>query len=284
MDPSQLSVVLALSVATTAGTGDYLAAHAARRIPAIIVAAWVQAIGLVVVVVAGAWIGWPHLATTDIVVSALGGLSIAIGIAGLYGALAIGPMGVTAPVAAVVGAAVPVVVSLGMGHALAAMQYLGLVLGLVAVTLLAGGPSDSAAGDLKRGVGYALLGGLGIGAFTLCLDAATPASALWPLPISRAVAAAILGLAAMRLPRAGSLRSLPWPWLAAAGVLDSAAMVAFLLALRTGHLAIVAVLSALYPAVTVALATIVDRERLLRAQLAGMVAAASAIVLIIWPV
>ncbi len=51
----------------------------------------------------------------------------------------------------------------------------------------------------------------------------------------------------------------------------------YLLATRRGLLSVVAVLVALYPASTVALATVLDGERATRWQLAGMVVAGLAV-------
>jgi drug/metabolite transporter (DMT)-like permease len=283
MDASQVSLVLALGAAAGAGTGDYLAAHAARRMPTFAVVAWVQALGLVVVVMTGAWAGWPALSSHDLVISVLAGLAITVGGAGLYGSLAIGPIGITAPVAAVVGAAIPVVVDLGLGQSLAAMQYAGLLLGLLAVALLASGPAGPSTALAMRGIGYALIGGLGIGVYTLTFDAASPSSGLWPVAISRGVAAIALFLAAARLRRDVPRSPVPWSRLCLAGCLDGVAMIAFLFALRMGHMSLVAVVTALYPAFTVALATIIDRERMLGTQVAGIAIAAGAIVMISWP-
>lgn len=283
MDASQLSLFLALGAAAGAGSGDYLAAHAARRVPVVRVAAWVQAIGLLVVLAACIGSGSPVLARGDVTLSLLGGVAIAVGLAGLYGALAIGPIGITAPVAAVVGAAVPVIVDVAAGHALASQQYAGLLLGLVAIALLAAAPVEPIAGSARRGIVYALLGGLGIGVFTIALDASSPDSGMWPLAISRATAVVLLGLAVVRMSRKQPAAApMPWSRIAAAGALDGAAMVAFLVALRTGQMALVAVVTALYPAFTVALARIIDRERMLRTQVVGIVVAATAVVLISW--
>jgi len=63
-------------------------------------------------------------------------------------------------------------------------------------------------------------------------------------------------------------------------VLSALANLAFLLAVRSGELAIVAVIAALFPAVTVVLARLVLRERLHPAQVAGLVAAALAVSLL----
>ena len=67
---------------------------------------------------------------------------------------------------------------------------------------------------------------------------------------------------------------------AAAGALDSLANFAFLLAVRDGDLAIVAVITALYPAATVVLARAFLAERIGTIQLAGLGLAAVAVSLL----
>jgi len=281
MEPSSLSVALALGAAAGAGFADYLAAHAARRMPAIRVAAWIQSFGLAVVVaLALLWGGPPTLSATDLVASTLAGLSIAVGISALYGALAIGPIGVTAPTAAVTGAALPVVVAVGLGETLGALQYAGLLAGLVGVALFASGPVGKTSAEKTRGIGLALLAGLGIGGFTIGLHGIDAAAGLWPLALARSVAAATLWLAASRQRGGPAGRAARGSRLWIAGLLDGAAMVAFVIALQVGQMAIVAVLASLYPAFTVGLAALIDRERLQRAQLAGLAFAAAAVVLV----
>lgn len=281
---SQLSLLLALGSAASAGSADYFAGRAARDIPAIRVTAWVQGAGLVLIPFAGAFTGWPGVGGGALALAAIGGLAIAVGLSSLYRALALGPMGVTGPVAAVIGASVPIVTDLGVGATLASLQYGGLLLGLVAVTLLAWSPGPRAATAASRaGIAYAVLAGLGIGCFTVLLDASSPGTGLWPLLVSRAVAAGLLGLLALRYTQPAHSPPLPWQRLVIAGLLDSGANVAFLAALRLGELALVAVIVAFYPGFTVALATTIDGERMQRVQIAGIVAAAAAIALISWP-
>jgi drug/metabolite transporter (DMT)-like permease len=65
-----------------------------------------------------------------------------------------------------------------------------------------------------------------------------------------------------------------------AGTFDMGANVLYLLAVRGGMLAIVAVVASLYPASTVALAFTIDKERLTRWQAVGLVAATLALVLV----
>jgi drug/metabolite transporter (DMT)-like permease len=66
----------------------------------------------------------------------------------------------------------------------------------------------------------------------------------------------------------------------AAGALDSLANFAFLLAVREGELAVVAVITALYPAATVVMARAFLGERIGGAQLAGLGVAAVAVSLL----
>jgi drug/metabolite transporter (DMT)-like permease len=64
-----------------------------------------------------------------------------------------------------------------------------------------------------------------------------------------------------------------------AGVLDAVAAVSYLGATHTGYLSVVAVLSSLYPGVTVLLARTLAQERLVRRQLAGLGCAGVAVAL-----
>jgi drug/metabolite transporter (DMT)-like permease len=65
-----------------------------------------------------------------------------------------------------------------------------------------------------------------------------------------------------------------------AGLLSGVANLLFLAATGNGQLAIISVLTALYPAVTVLLARIVLAERWTRLQAAGLLAAGAAIVVV----
>jgi drug/metabolite transporter (DMT)-like permease len=98
--------------------------------------------------------------------------------------------------------------------------------------------------------------------------------------VGRAVSSAVVLGAAVALRRrlADARPSLPAS--AAAGALDSLANFAFLLAVRDGDLALVAVITALYPAGTVLLARVLLAERIGRAQLAGLGVAAVAVSLL----
>jgi drug/metabolite transporter (DMT)-like permease len=77
-------------------------------------------------------------------------------------------------------------------------------------------------------------------------------------------------------PRAAR-RRIALPWGVAAGFGGAGGNLLYFLATGTGQLTTVAVLTALYPAVTVILAAVVLHERASRTQLVGLAAAAAAV-------
>ena len=122
--------------------------------------------------------------------------------------------------------------------------------------------------------------GLGFGSFFAVLSVTSDTSGVWPVGAARAAAilitvAVIAGSTIRghrpRPDRRGVVLAL------GAGVLDSSANVAFLLATRQGLLTLIGVVGAMYPASTVALARVVLGERLARHQLVGLALAAVAV-------
>jgi drug/metabolite transporter (DMT)-like permease len=71
-----------------------------------------------------------------------------------------------------------------------------------------------------------------------------------------------------------------WKTVASAGILDQAANILYVLSIGRGLLSVLAVLAAVYPVSTVALARIIDGERLQRVQLFGVIAAFVALALV----
>ena len=122
------------------------------------------------------------------------------------------------------------------------------------------------------------MAGVGFGLFFVMLDAVDDGTGLWPVVVSRAAA---VPLYLFVWSRSGDPGLTPLPLLAvAAGLLDSTANVAYLLATREGLLSLVAVVASLYPAGTVFLARVVLGERLGPQRLAGVVTALVAVALI----
>jgi drug/metabolite transporter (DMT)-like permease len=103
---------------------------------------------------------------------------------------------------------------------------------------------------------------------------------MWPILVSRAVAATLFGAAAAAGRHSLRLRGVLLLTLGC-GAMDMSANALYLLAARMGPLSVVVTLSSLYPASTVLLARVVLGERLNGRQIAGVGCALAAIVLIV---
>jgi drug/metabolite transporter (DMT)-like permease len=259
---------LALLGAVSWGTGDFFGGLASRRAHVLSVLAVSQAVGLVGVAAWAIASGESLPGVGDILPAAGAGAAGALGLAALYRGLAIGAMGIVAPISAT-SPVVPLAVDLARGEAPGGLQWVGIAAALAGVMLLAREPRGPGGAGLAAGVSLALVAALGFGLFIVGLDAASDGGATWAVVIARAASTALsvaaLAVAAVpsRLP-VGLL-----PTVAAVGVFDTTANVLVAFATTHGSAGIVAVLSALYPLTTIALARLFLSERLDRHRRAG---------------
>jgi drug/metabolite transporter (DMT)-like permease len=192
-------------------------------------------------------------------------------------------MSVIAPISATA-AAVPLAVGLARGERPSALQAAGVALALVGVALASREPVEEALGGsrLAAGFGFAVLAAIGFGFFFVAVDAASDGGAgvLWVTLVLRSASSGIVLLAALavrpRLP--GEPRTLAA--LVAVGGLDMCANAFFAAASTRGLVSVVSVLASLYPVVVVLLARTVLKERIARAQQAGVVLALAGVALI----
>ena len=215
--------------------------------------------------------------TTDLVCSLLGGLAGGIGITTLYQALAVGRMGVVAPVTGVIAALIPVVTGILLEGVPTPLVLVGIGLAIVAVILVSQVRDDRAA---PSGLGLALTAGVSLGAFSVIIAQLSQGHAFGPLAIIRATEAVLIGAVIVISRSAWRPERRLVPAISAVGVLDMAGNGAFILAVQSGALAVAAVLSSLYPVTTVILAAIFLRERVTRTHAVGIGLAVGAIVCI----
>ncbi|MFF0191958.1 EamA family transporter [Streptomyces anulatus] len=227
---------------------------------------------------------WPVLgasfAPATIAWGAASGVASAAAFALLYKTLAIGPMNVLSPITALVSAMLPVGVGLVQGEHLGPAGLLGLPLALAAVVLVSAGHGAKAARPSRTALLLAFGAGAAIALQLVFLHQAPSDSGVGPLIVGRTVSSAVtLAAAGLMFRRLGAEKP-AYGISAAAGVLDSVANLLFLLAARSGDLAVVAVITALYPAGTVLFARSVLSERIYRGQLIGLGTAAVAVSLL----
>jgi drug/metabolite transporter (DMT)-like permease len=223
-------------------------------------------------------LGEPFPSTTDIGLALIGGTCGVVGITCLYRGLSVGRMGVVAPVTGVLSAAVPVAFGFLTEGLPAPVTVVGIAIALVAVVLVTRTP-EAAAGR-PSGFAWALLAGLAIGTASIFIGQFSRESAFGLLTIMRLVQASlvvaviVLARQAWRVPRDVV------PKLVLVGLLDMGGNAAFILAAAVGALSIAAVLSSLYPVVTVLLAITLLREHVTKSHVVGIVLTALAILLI----
>jgi drug/metabolite transporter (DMT)-like permease len=189
-------------------------------------------------------------------------------------------MTVAAPTAAVTGAVVPIVAGLSMGERPGVSTLVAMPVAVVAIALISDilGPGHHRAP--ARTVVLAVLGGSLFGFVFVALHQTSADSGVWPVFIMRMTSLPYLAvlLVATRSTVKG-VRTHAAPTIGS-GLLDSLANWLYVLAVREGLLSVVSVIVSLYPGTTMALAVGVDRERVHRSQVFGVVLAAVAVCVI----
>jgi drug/metabolite transporter (DMT)-like permease len=268
-----MAALLAVTASVLYGSADFLGGLASRKSGPLTVSALAQLIGLSALAVAVVANGPATPRPADLAWGAAGGFAGAFALGLFYYALSIGRMSVVAPVAAATGVSVAVLVGFAAGERPSPVVVLGIALALVSIALVG---QEGPGATRKRPVFVAIIAGVAIGAFYACFRYTSPAAGLWPLVMARAVSLPMLLVAArsIRVPRSALAIIIP------CGVLDIAANVCYLDAVRNGSLSVIATLASLYPAVTAALAWWVLRERLRIPQYVGLGLAGVAIAMI----
>ena len=279
-----MAIVLALGSAIVYGAADFLGGLLSRRWSAITVAFLSQILGAVPLMGALLLLSGGEPTTEALAWGAGAGVAGAAGVTMLYRGLATGRMSVVAPVTAVEAAAIPVIFGLIAGERPKLLALSGVALALVAVALVSRSPEEESAPSGAPRIPPGLLAGLGaglsFGAFFILLERAPDTSGLWPLVGTRTSSLVVLGALALATKAPLRVTGRPLAHIAATGAMDVTANVLFLLASRRGLLSLVAVITSMYPASTVALARLTLGERVTRVQAIGLACAIVAVAMI----
>jgi len=268
---------LSLAAAASWGAADFSGGLATKRVNPFGVVVVAHGTGLLFMLLLALLAKEPVPSRISLLWGMAAGLVGGIGLAALYKALAIGKMGVNAPLSAVIAALLPLLFSFSTEGLPRPLQLVGFVLALISIWLIAAQPGASGG---REGLGLAVVAGIGFSGFLLFSKLAGAHALFWPLVFAR-LASLLLMLAIVLIsrpewkPAKGAL-----PYMLVAGVLDSGANALYVAATQHGRLDVAAVLSSLYPASTVILARVLLKERLSQPQSAGIVAALIAVPLI----
>jgi drug/metabolite transporter (DMT)-like permease len=280
------------------GAADFSGGYGSRRANAFVLTAFshASAFALMITVAFILHPEFPPLTSIawGLAAGAIGGFSLAI----FYRALASGQMGLTAPIAALLGAAIPTLADIALEGAPGRWTIAGFALAIFAIWLMtrpeqprdvkgyvsAGSATDAGQeeNDLSgppRSVAMAALAGVGFAGFYLCVHQAT-GSPVWIAATSRVASftttaiAVIATRAPIRLDRPRIALGM------LAGFLDITASALFIYASQRGRLDEAVVITSLYPAVTVLLARLVLKEQFSRWKVVGLLAALVAVPMI----
>lgn len=280
-----MAVLLSLCAALAYGLSDFVGGVASRRVSPWAIAFTSQLGGAAVVLALSLLLGGDPRGV-DWAWAALAGVGNGVGTSFLYRGLAGGRMGVVAPVSGVGAALVPLVVGLATGERPGLLAWAGIVAALPAIWLVAREPgsagpeADAPRGSVAAGLVDGVLAGLGFGVLFSALAQVPEDSGFAPLAFNQLVGAVVVAAVAAALRQAWVPRE-PTAYAGlVSGALGASASGLFLVATQTGYLTVAAVITSLYPAFTVLLAALVLRERVHRAQGAGLVLCAVAVALI----
>ncbi|MUL81939.1 MULTISPECIES: DMT family transporter [unclassified Mycolicibacterium] len=275
-----MAVLFALLASACGGCADFLGGVASRRLPAVVVVAVSQSAGLAVAVgvVLVTQPGSEH--PVDLMWAVGAGVCMVLGLVSFYSALAVGTMGVVAPISAL-GVLVPVLWGIALlGEAPSRLALGGAALGIAGV-VLASGPelSGQVAG---RSIVLAVIAGAGFGSATVFIAEAAPGGVAWTVLILK-LTVVVLTVPAL-LHHRHAFAEVPRLWLAlvtlAIGAIDVSGILLLAYAMTLGLVSLVGVVASLYPIVTVLLAFWVLRERMQRVQQIGAVVAFAGVALL----
>ena len=284
---SQMSQFAPLASSVSAvfvwGASDFAGGYGCRRANAFVLTAFSHACAFVwmctIALVSHAAL--PNLASMfwAILAGSIGGVSLAL----FYGALAQGQMGLSAPIAALLGAAIPTMVDIALRGAPSRWSLIGFALAIFAIWLITRPESQATTETTEtgapKGVAAAALAGVGFAGFYLCIHQAG-GSPMWDAAISRigSFTATAIAVATTRAPLHLNRPALALG--ACAGFLDVSGTALFIFANQHGRLDEAVVITSLYPAVTVLLARLVLKEHFSRWKFVGLLAALAAVPLI----
>ncbi len=220
----------------------------------------------------------------------LAGVAGGISLTAFYLALSRGEMGISAAISGLLAAAIPALVSTVMEGAPGALRLAGFLLALVAIWVIAAGPSPENAGG-KATLGLAVLSGAGFGVYFVALRMDNSLGVVMPMALARVGSLVTCGLMLLVLslsrtgsqPKPAKTQRMPGivvVWALSSALLDTTGNMLFVGATLLGRLDVAAVLASLYPAGTILLAAWQLHEKPTRRQVAGMFAALAAVVMI----
>lgn len=278
------AVLMAAATAAGFGFANFIGGLASRRDAALAVTANAHVLGAGVLALMALLFPALHATPRDAVWGGIAGVTGGLAVVALYAALAWGRMSVVAPLTAAIAAALPALYDVVSGTVLRPVTAIGIVLALVAVIVVgAAGDSESRAVMPMRAVLLAIIAGVGFSATLVAYSLTGPDSGFVPLASARIVSAALLGAMTLVRARRYLVTADARGFAFGSGLVEAVSNVALITAIRSGPLAVVSVIAATNPVVTILLARAFLGERLQGVQRVGVVLALVAVAMTALP-
>lgn len=272
-----MAALLALLSSLLWGSADFLGGTLSKRHRAFAVTGLSQIfglfVGLIAVVATGSFLR-PTLAFDGFFISgAIAGVAGLLGLVSLYTGLATGRMGVVAPISAL-SALVPLAIAFFEGERVSALQVLGMGIAL-AGAFMASGPELRGASlrPILLGLSAAIFFGISL----TFLWQGSEQNPLLTMVSMRIASVSIVLSVALALRNRGSFTKGDMPALIFVGSADFLANLTLGIATTKGLASVAFVFGSLFPIVTALLAFGIHKERLLRVQYIGIVAAVAGV-------
>lgn len=274
-----LSIIFGLASALSWGTGDFAGGLASRKVGPYRAVMFAEAIGLGAILVVLPFFPEAFPTLNSILWSMGAGIVGTVGLIAFFEAMRRGRLSVVAPLSALLGAVVPVVVGSFIDGLPQPSVFAGVALALLAIVFIS---REKVPKDEKKTESYLhipLLSGIAFGLYFVLMHEASRDFFWGPLVVARTTG--MLSIVIFLLLKRGSFRipSGSWGLLVVNGIFDVGGNAFYILAGQAGRLDVSAVLGSLYPGMTVFLAWLILKEKLQITQWIGILLALIAIIL-----
>jgi len=273
-----IGIILALVAAASWGAGDFFGGLASRKLNQFQVLL-LTSVSSFVLLLLFAVIGRDNFPTANnIIIAFLAGISGSLGLSALYKGLSLGNAALVSPVAGVIGAIIPTLVGLFIEGLPSIIKLIGFVLSIIGIWIVSRSKGNNGS-TIHRGLGLALLAGMGFGGFLALIAQIKGEQIFAPLVFAK-LSSIILAIILLRIRKISFPKPPLSPIAILSGILDAGGNILYLFATQFTRLDIAALLSSLYPAGTVLLSSVILKEKLSSYQWIGVSICVIAIMLI----
>ncbi len=267
-----VTVFFGLFSALAWGAADFTGGLASRRSKSYQVVALVWLIGLVVNPLIALVIGEPVMPLQNWLWCAAAGVCGVVGLLILYQIFANGQMSIAVSVSAVMSAALPVLLGTFLEGIPDALKALGFLLALPAVWLITKNGENHNRLSLKV-VLLPLIAGTFFGLYFILVNQGSQDYLAWPMVATRLMGCLVLGFYLLLGRRSLLPPKAAIPLILLNFTLDIAGTITYILAGQLGRMDVTAVLSSLYPGMTILLAWTILGEKIEKLQWMGILLA-----------